>query len=113
MCELKICWNCDESILIRTVWSKEIQKIIITRSDALRYFTTNSYWEDLDAGLTSLVKQGRSLEVEIQAAGFPEVFGVALGREGDYLPNFRKHSGGRVKFLDPTGGIFKFPSRKS
>ena len=93
----------------------EIQKIIITHSDALSFLPTDPYWERLDEALTELVKRlghGRSLEVEIQAVRFPKDYGATLGREGDYLSGFRECSG-RVKVLDPKGGNFSFPFQKS
>ena len=93
----------------------EIQEIVITRSDALSVLSTDPYWEQLDEALTGLVERlghGMSLEVEIQAVRFPKDYKATLGGEGDYLPNSRGHNG-RVKFLDPAGGTFNFPSQKS
>ena len=112
--EFKIRWGNGEDYLIDTIRSMEIQKITITRSDALGGFLTDINWELLDKALASLAKRlgrERSLEVEIQAVGFPEDYRATLATEEKYLPKFRKRNG-RVKFLDPTGKIFSFPSQK-
>ena len=89
----------------------EIQKITITRSDALGDFSTDINWELLDKALASLAMRlgrERSLKVEIQAVRLPADYGATLAMEGDYLPEFRRHNG-RVKFLDPKGANFSFP----
>ena len=110
--EFKIRWGNGEDYLIDTIWSMEIQKITITRSDALRDSPANINWKLLDKALASLAKRlgrERSLEVEIQAVRLPAGYGATLVSEEYYLPEFRQHNG-RVQFLDPTGKIFSFPS---
>ena len=115
MGELKIRWNSGEDQLISTIQSMEIQKIIITRSDALSVSSTGTYWEQLDEALTELVERlgrRRSLKVEIQAVRFPEDYKATLGREGDYLQKFRGLSG-KVKFLNPKEEPLTFPLLES